>query len=133
MDGRWYLVDLPGYGFAKAPHADRTAFRRLLDDYVRSRERLAGAVWLLDIRRDPSEEDLEMGERFAERGVPVLVAITKSDKVSSSRRAERLNRILIAVQIPKDQAILTSVVSGEGVVDLRDSIENLVRARPLSA
>jgi GTP-binding protein len=126
-------VDLPGYGFAKASRADRAAFRRLLDRYVGTRERLAGAVWLLDIRREPSPEDLEMGTRFAERNVPVLAAITKSDKVAFGKRAGRIQAILDAVKLPRDQSILTSAVSGEGVTDLRDSIENLVsQVRPSS-
>jgi GTP-binding protein len=134
VDGRWYLVDLPGYGFARAPHAERVAFRKLLDHYVGTRERLAGAVWLLDIRRDPSAEDLEMGRRFAERKIPVLAAITKADKVAFGRRSGRITTILDAVSLPGDQSIVTSVLSGEGVQDLKDSIENLVsQARGLGA
>ena len=126
MDGQWYLVDLPGYGFAKVSHGERAAFRQLLADYVNTRERLAGAVWLLDIRRDPSPEDLEMGKRFADRAVPILAAITKSDKVTRIHRRERLRTILDAVGIPEDQAILTSAQTGEGIEDLRDSINALV-------
>lgn len=126
MDGQWYLVDLPGYGFAKVSHGERAAFRQLLADYVNTRERLAGAVWLLDIRRDPSPEDLEMGKRFADRAVPILAAITKSDKVTRIHRRGRLRTILDAVGIPEDQAILTSAQTGEGIEDLRDSINALV-------
>lgn len=126
MDGQWYLVDLPGYGFAKVSHGERAAFRQLLADYVNNRERLAGAVWLLDIRRDPSPEDLEMGKRFADRAVPILAAITKSDKVTRIHRRGRLRTILDAVGIPEDQAILTSAQTGEGIEDLRDSINALV-------
>jgi GTP-binding protein len=126
MDGQWYLVDLPGYGFAKVSHGERAAFRQLLADYVNTREHLAGAVWLLDIRRDPSPEDLEMGKRFADRAVPILAAITKSDKVTRIHRRERLRTILDAVGIPEDQAILTSAQTGEGIEDLRDSINALV-------
>ena len=126
MDGQWYLVDLPGYGFAKVSHGERAAFRQLLADYVNTRERLAGAVWLLDIRRDPSPEDLEMGKRFADRAVPILAAITKSDKVTRIHRRERLRTILDAVGIPEDQAILTSAQTGEGIEDLRGSINALV-------
>jgi GTP-binding protein len=127
MDGRWYLVDLPGYGFARASHSDLADFRRLLRRYVETRERLAGAVWLLDIRRDPSEEDLEMGERFAEHSVPLLAAITKADKVTRAHRDARVREILKVIAVPEDQVILTSAQSGEGIKDLRDSIAALVK------
>ena len=53
MGQRYYLVDLPGYGYARLPKASRTALRRLLDDYLQRRSP-AGVVWLLDVRRDPS-------------------------------------------------------------------------------
>ena len=126
VDGRWYLVDLPGYGFARASHQDRRAFQQLLTEYVEGRKLLAGAVWLLDIRREPSPEDLAMGRRFAAKAVPVLAAITKADKVPRGRRQARLLSIAAAVNLPEEQAILTSTQTGEGVDDLRDSISALV-------
>lgn len=127
VDGRWYLVDLPGYGFASASHAERAAFRKLLDAYVGSRERLAGVVWLLDIRRDLSPEDLAMADRFAAREVPVLAAITKADKLPRGQRARRVSSIMRTVKLPEDQCVVTSSLSGEGMEDLRESIETLVK------
>jgi GTP-binding protein len=127
VDERWYLVDLPGYGFASASHAERAAFGKLVDDYVGTRERLAGAVWLLDIRRHPSDEDLEMGRRFAQREVPVLAAITKADKLGRNQWRPRVHEILAAVNLPEDQSIVTSALSGVGVEDLRNSILALIR------
>src|SRR6185503_7433748 len=105
------------YGFARASNTDRAAFHRLLEDYVASRERLAGVVWLLDIRRDPSDEDLQMGERFAERATPVLAVITKADKLTRTHRTRRVREILEAANIPYEQAIVTSATSGEGIDD----------------
>jgi GTP-binding protein len=133
VDGRWYLVDLPGYGFARASHADRAAFRRLLDGYIKTRERLAGVVWLLDVRRELSPEDLEMGDRFAERAVPVLAAITKADKLPRGQREEQVKAIIRSVKLPEDQCVVTSALSGEGIEDLRKSIEGLVQAVSRSA
>lgn len=126
MDGRWYLVDLPGYGFARASHTERAAFRKLVDAYVATRPRLAGAVWLLDIRRDPSPDDLNMAALFDSRGVPVLAALTKVDKLNRGQRNPRITAILAAVGLPEDQAVVTSALSGEGIDDLRDSITALV-------
>jgi GTP-binding protein len=127
VDGRWYLVDLPGYGFARASHTERAAFGRLVRKYVETRPNLAGAVWLLDIRRDPSPEDLEMGQRFAEQSIPLLAALTKADKVPSGQRAARVREILRAVNLPGEQAVVTSTLSGEGIEDLRKSLEALVK------
>ncbi len=78
MDGRYLLVDLPGYGYAKASKSERHGFSQLIRGYLSSRAQLAGVIWLLDIRRDPSPEDLEMAGMLAERGVPVLVVVTKA-------------------------------------------------------
>ncbi|HEV8456210.1 MAG TPA: ribosome biogenesis GTP-binding protein YihA/YsxC, partial [Gemmatimonadales bacterium] len=77
-----YLVDLPGYGFARASKSDRAGYRKLVTGYLRTRETLAGIVWLLDIRHDPSREDLEMQELLVESGRPVLATFTKADKLT---------------------------------------------------
>jgi GTP-binding protein len=127
VDGRWYLVDLPGYGFARASDADRAGFRRLLESYVSEREHLSGVVWLLDIRRDVSDEDLVVAERFADRGVPVLGAITKADKLPRGQRTRRAKAIMQSLKLPENQVVVTSALSGEGVEDLRDSIEALTQ------
>jgi len=129
VEERWYLVDLPGYGYAKASHKDRRAFHGLLNHYVAERQELAGAIWLLDIRRDPSADDLAMGEQLGLRHVPILAAVTKVDKISRGDRRARAQTILEGVQVPEDQCVLTSVKTGEGIRDLRDSIEALVTKR----
>lgn len=127
MNDRWYLVDLPGYGYARASRNDRTAFQALLHDYVGRRKELTAAIWLLDIRRDPSPDDLSMAEQLGARAVPLLAAVTKADKIPRGQRPARVEAILHSVGIPGDQAVVTSVKSGEGIRDLRDSIEALVR------
>ena len=68
-DPSLYLLDLPGYGFARASKGELTAFRGLLKHVV-TRQRLAGVVWLLDIRRDPSPDDRAMQDAFAAAGIP---------------------------------------------------------------
>jgi GTP-binding protein len=127
-DARFRLVDLPGYGYARASKAERRGLSRLIRSYLSSREQLAGIIWLLDIRRDPSRDDLDMADLLADRGVPVLVAVTKADKISRGRRSERVRSILDAVGVPEEQCIVTSATTREGVLDLRDSLEALVTA-----
>ena len=74
------------------------------------------------MRRAPSDHDIELAARLADWGVPILVAITKGDKVGRSQRASRTHVILHALGLPSDQGVVTSAVTGEGVPDLRDSI-----------
>ena len=127
--GEFYLVDLPGYGFAKVSKAKRAGFSKLISAYLSKRHGLIGVVWLLDIRRDPSRDDLAMADMIVERGTPALVAITKADKVSRTHRRHRLNVIADAIAVPESQCLLTSATTNEGVGDLVESIETLVNER----
>lgn len=128
VEGAYYLVDLPGYGYARLSQTERRNFVQLLDAYLTTRPRVAGVVWLLDVRHDPSREDLAMAERFAEVRVPVLVAITKADKLPRGRRLEQAAAIREAVGVPADQCVVTSAKTKEGIDTLRDSVVALVEA-----
>ena len=83
----FYLVDLPGYGFARAGKTARAGYRRLVDRYLLERPTLAGVVWLLDARHEPSKDDLEMQDLLARSERPVLVALTKGDKLTRSAQS----------------------------------------------
>jgi GTP-binding protein len=120
-------VDLPGYGYARASKAERRGFSHLITDYLSSRENLAGVVWLLDIRREPSPDDLDIANLLATLGVPVLVAVTKADKVSRGRRARLIERILAATGVDGDQCIVTSAQTREGTMELRQTVLRLVQ------
>ncbi len=119
---RLYLVDLPGYGYARASKSERIRFAKLIEAYLRTRDSLAGVVWLLDARRDPSAADLALGDRLAGWEIPVLVAITKGDKFGRGKRPERLRSILGEIGLPEDQAVMTSAVTKEGIEDLQEAI-----------
>jgi GTP-binding protein len=123
---RWgagcYLVDLPGYGWARASVAERTAWRALVTAYLERRDTLAGVVWLLDIRRDPSPDDLVVGETLRARGVPTLVALTKADQVPRTRRAGRAASIAAHLALDQAEFMVTSSRTREGAEDLRDSV-----------
>src|SRR3989449_10668286 len=125
----YYLLDLPGYGYAKASHTDRRAFR-LLITHVLGRARLAGVLWLLDIRREPSDDDRAMQELFAERETPVLAALTKSDAVGRAARAHRERELRDALELGDDQVIVTSAREKLGIEELREAIGGLIRTPP---
>ncbi|MGH7513316.1 MAG: ribosome biogenesis GTP-binding protein YihA/YsxC [Gemmatimonadales bacterium] len=118
----FYLVDLPGYGYARAGKSERAGYRRLVDRYLLERPTLAGVVWLLDVRHDPSKEDREMQDLLVRSGRPVLVALTKGDKLTRSAQAARSRELVAALGLHEDQVQLTSSTSRLGITDLADSI-----------
>jgi GTP-binding protein len=118
----FYLVDLPGYGWARAGKAARAGYRRLLDRYLLERPTLAGVVWLLDARHEPSKDDREIQELLARSGRPVLVALTKADKLSRSAQAERTRALAVALGLQEEQIQLTSSTSRLGIAELAASI-----------
>jgi GTP-binding protein len=129
VDERFYYVDLPGYGYARLPHAERLALARLLEAYL-ARHRPGGVVWLLDLRRDPSPEDLAMRDLLVEHSVPTLIAFTKVDKVPPARRGPMVEGILAQLAVAgAGPPCLTSARSGEGIQALRKAIDRLVARR----
>jgi GTP-binding protein len=118
----FYLVDLPGYGFARAGKAARASYRTLVTRYLRERPTLAGVVWLLDARHEPSGDDRAVQQLLIESGRPVLAVLTKADKLGRSAQRERARAIARAVELPDDQVLLTSARTGDGVADLGASI-----------
>jgi GTP-binding protein len=123
----FHLVDLPGYGFAKASKVDRAAYRKLVEGYVRRRETLAGVVWLLDVRHDPSRDDLVFQEVLIEAGRPTLAVLTKADKLGRAQRKEQVTAIAAALGLPEDQVQLVSAEEGTGLADLGASILAVVQ------
>jgi len=121
-----YFLDLPGYGYARAGKEQRADFRRLLR-YALDRERLRGVVWLLDIRHPPSVDDRTMQDTLAEGERHVLAALTKGDKLSTAQRRDRERELREELGLPADQVIVTSAKTGEGIGELREAIEELVR------
>jgi len=126
--GGYYLLDLPGYGYARASQADLRAFR-LLITHVLDRARLMGVLWLLDIRREPSDDDRAMQAFFAERKTPVLAALTKSDAVPRTTRTKRERELRSALELADDQVIATSARKNEGIGELREAIVGLIQPR----
>ena len=118
----FYLVDLPGYGFARAGKGARAGYRKLVTGYLRTRPSLAGIVWLLDIRHQPSADDLEMQRLLAESGRPVLAVFTKADKLTRSGLPVRANELAEALGLQPDQIQLTSSQSKLGISELATSI-----------
>ena len=118
----FYLVDLPGYGFARAGKSARAGYRRLVTRYLGERPSLAGVVWLLDIRHDPSKDDRDIQRLLVASGRPVLAALTKGDKLGRAAGMARARELAAALDLAEDQVQLTSSRSRHGIAELGQSI-----------
>ena len=127
VDSRFYLVDLPGYGYAKVNVDLRRQWEAELGRYLREETRLAGVVALVDVRHGPSEQDLLLQELLLATAVRRLVVLTKGDKVGRGARArmrQAVQRQLALVRPPN----VVSVRTGEGRKEILDGIDALLEA-----
>lgn len=128
VNGEFVLADLPGYGYAKVSKEKKAAWRPLIEGYLKGSPMLRGVVLLLDARRVPSGDDLQMLEFLAHRGTPTIVIATKVDKLLNAERAARIDALAREAGVELEQVIPFSAVSGEGRLELAAAIETLVRA-----
>jgi GTP-binding protein len=118
----FYLLDVPGYGFAAVAGKERERYRHLVHGLLVRRTTITGVLWLLDLRHDPSADDRAYGELLAERGLPVLVALTKADKLPFGQRQKRFKALSEILGMPEEQIQLTSSTTGEGLPELAASL-----------
>lgn len=128
VNGEFVLVDLPGYGYARVSKAARASWRPLIEGYLRQTQMLRGLVLLLDVRRDPSDDDRQMLGFLAERGLPVMVAITKIDKLTAGAAAQRVEEISAALGLDPEQVIPFSATTGAGRDELAAALVDLLRS-----
>jgi GTP-binding protein len=124
------LVDLPGYGYARVSKDRKSEWRPMIESYLRRTTQLRGIVLLLDIRREPSDDDRAMLDFLAETEVPTIVALTKKDKLSKAAALEQAAMISRALALPSEQVIPFSSQTGEGRAELLEAITGLVEAVP---
>ena len=125
IDGAYYLIDLPGYGYARASKAERAGFRPLLEGAL-NRATLSGVVWLLDIRHDLSTDDREIRDLLSGIGVRTLAALTKGDKLQRGAARKREAELAAELELDDDQVLLTSAKTGTGIADLREALAMLI-------
>ncbi len=116
VDERFYLVDLPGFGYAKVSQGMRRKWGRLIEVYLARREVIRLAVHLVDARHDPTPLDAMMRDALLSRGLPVTVVLTKGDKLSGSKIPRALSRTRKLLDLPPEvRLIATSSRSGAGI------------------
>lgn len=127
VNGRFYFVDLPGYGFAKVPLRVKAKWGRVVSAYLEERETLRLVVLLIDSRHKPSVHDHEVLEFLDRAEVPTLLVATKIDKLKRSERKRNLERIRESLALSEEALIVPfSVVTGEGKKELWSVIEELL-------
>jgi len=115
IDGRFAIVDLPGYGFANVPTSVKAKWNALIESYLHERKELAGIVHLVDARHPPSRDDVQMHEWIRHFGLAALLAVTKADKLSRDRRPAALRTITDVLEPDAGTpVVLFSAVTGEG-------------------
>lgn len=123
INGRFYLVDLPGFGFAKVPIALKKQWGPMVRTYLEKRGSLKALVLLFDIRRVPRQEEIQLLDWLEEFEIPTIPVITKVDKVVRSRRETQIRPILEATGLPRDAFTLFSAVTREGREEIWQRIE----------
>jgi GTP-binding protein len=88
---KWWLVDLPGYGYAKRSQSTRKTWKKMIEDYIRKRENLVNVFVLIDSRVKPQQNDLEFINQLGEWGIPFALVFTKADKTTIKETANNVN------------------------------------------
>ncbi|UCE24181.1 MAG: YihA family ribosome biogenesis GTP-binding protein [Candidatus Zixiibacteriota bacterium] len=125
VNDRFYFVDLPGYGYARVSKTERAGWARLIDEYLERSERLAGMVVLLDCRREPNEQDVQLLSWLSEKELPGIAIVTKADKLSRDKLKRKVQQVEEAFGLP---AIPFSTVTGIGKREIQAAVFDLVES-----
>lgn len=122
----FYLVDLPGYGYAEVPQAMRAGWQPLIEEYLSDRDALVAVMLLVDIRRGVEQEELDFVPWLAERDIAVLPVLTKADKLPKNRRALVAQEVKRQLGLPR-APLAVSADTGELIDELWRAIQSAVR------
>jgi len=125
INNDWYLVDLPGYGYAKTSRSNRTEWEKFIRRYLRVRENLQCLFVLIDSRLEPQKIDLEFCQWLGENGIPFLLIFTKADKQSNLKSTQNISKFKKALlewfeEVP--ETFLTSAETNIGCSDVLSAI-----------
>ncbi|OGP16820.1 MAG: hypothetical protein A2V21_305685 [Deltaproteobacteria bacterium GWC2_55_46] len=124
VNGDFFLVDLPGFGYAKVSLEERKSWKRMTEEYFRKRGSIKGALFILDPRRDVGEEEGNVLEWLNGHGIPCTVVFTKVDKLSRNQLSSRLSGIKKTVDL--GSPVLFSATTGEGKAALGRKIQEML-------
>ncbi|HLV47120.1 MAG TPA: ribosome biogenesis GTP-binding protein YihA/YsxC [Flavobacterium sp.] len=129
INQNWFLVDLPGYGYAKVSKKSKQKFQQFITDYFEQREQLISAFVLVDIRHEPQKIDLEFFAYLGENSIPFAIIFTKADKLSKANINKNVTvyqkKLLADVWEEMPPYFVTSSESGLGKENLLEYIEQI--------
>lgn len=128
INDSWYLVDLPGYGYAKVSKDQRRTFQKFIREYFNKRMQLACSFVLIDARHEPQKIDLEFMEYLGENGIPFCIVFTKTDKLNRSglqKNLARYQEVMLKTWEEMPTYFVTSSAKEEGREEILDFIEQV--------
>lgn len=131
INGSWYLVDLPGYGYAQRGKREMDKLWNLISHYVLEREQLTCLCVLIDIRHEPQRKDLDFLTFLGENGVPFVIVFTKADKITKSRQLTNVEQYMSVLTEQWEELppyFITSAQSRQGREELLDYIDSVNRS-----
>lgn len=130
INNQWYLVDLPGYGYAKVSKSQRAVFRKMIDDYILNRQNLVNLFVLIDCRHEPQEIDVEFINWLGESRVPFTIIFTKADKIGPNvlkSKVEAYKEHLLQTWETLPDMLVSSAVNKMGQEEILDYIEKIIK------
>ena len=128
LNGNFHLVDLPGYGFAEVDKKEKQRWGTMMQDYFSKAEELRHVLCLVDIRHEPTEDDITMNRFLRESGIPFSVIATKADKISRGARMKHLAPICRALSVQPWEIICFSGEDGTGRDELLRLLEQVLES-----
>ena len=123
IDGAFYLVDLPGYGYAKVSKSERDRWGKLMETYFAHPELMTLGVMIVDARHKPTADDCTMAQWFKDTGRPMVVVANKLDKLKKSEIQPSLDRVRLTLELEEDVPVIPfSAEKGDGRQDLLNVI-----------
>ena len=127
VEGLMYIVDVPGYGYAKAPKTEIEKWGKMIEEYLQNRQELRSIVMLIDIRHEPGKNDKIMYDWLKHYGYDIIIAATKSDKIKRSQLQKNLSVIRKSLDLKEGEILIPfSGPEKKGVKELWDAMENVI-------
>ncbi|MBR5982889.1 MAG: YihA family ribosome biogenesis GTP-binding protein [Bacteroidales bacterium] len=131
INNSWYLVDLPGYGYAKVSKSQREVFRRMIESYILTRQNLVNLFVLVDSRLEPQDIDVEFINWLGANRVPFTIIFTKADKIGTNVLVSKIDAYkahLLQTWEALPDMLVSSAVSKMGQGEILDYIQNIINS-----
>ena len=127
INGEFYLVDLPGYGFARVSQKTKEQWGKMIENYLHTSKQLQRVFLLIDIRHEPSANDVQMYQWIVHQGFQPVIIATKSDKIKKSQHEKHLNMLRNGLGLPEEVKIFPySALSKEGRQEIYDYMDEML-------